>query len=163
MAHAAKNAGAKLIHFSAIGADVASSIPYARTKALAEKSVFEICPDATIIRPSLVFGPGDGFFNVREIPLKFLQQLTWPLITQRFSQLSRYLPFLPVFGGGKARFQPVFSGDIARAVEIISREDKVIRKKVAGKIIEAGGPDGELIGEYCRIVTQKDVYSFHIP
>lgn len=44
-----------------------------------------------------------------------------------------------------ARFQPVFSGDIARAVEIIAREDKSIRNRVAGKIIEAGGPDGELI------------------
>lgn len=65
VASASKTAGAKLIHFSAIGADKTSSIPYARTKGLAEESVFEICPDATIIRPSLVFGPGDGFFNVR--------------------------------------------------------------------------------------------------
>jgi uncharacterized protein YbjT (DUF2867 family) len=64
VARAAKAAGAKLIHVSAIGADAKSSIPYARTKALAEQSVLEICPDATIIRPSIVFGPGDGFFNV---------------------------------------------------------------------------------------------------
>lgn len=64
VAHAAKNAGARLIHFSAIGADEQSSIPYARTKALAERVVFEICPNATIIRPSLVFGPGDDFFTV---------------------------------------------------------------------------------------------------
>lgn len=49
-----------------------------------------------------------------------------------------------MFGGGKAKFQPVFSGDIARAVEIISRADEDIRKTVAGKIIEAGGPDSEL-------------------
>lgn len=64
VARAAKNTGAKLIHFSAIGADAKSSIPYVNTKAFAEKSVFEICPDATVIRPSLVFGPGDDFFNV---------------------------------------------------------------------------------------------------
>ena len=64
VASASKNAGAQLIHFSAIGADKTSSIPYTRTKGLAEESVFEIYPDATIIRPSLVFGPGDGFFNV---------------------------------------------------------------------------------------------------
>jgi len=57
--------------------------------------------------------------------------------------LSRFLPFLPVFGGGQALFQPVFVGDIARAVEIITRDDPAIRREVAGKIIEAGGPDGK--------------------
>jgi len=65
VARAARQAGAKLIHFSAIGADPNSHIPYARTKGLAEISVLEICPDATIIKPSLVFGPEDDFFNVR--------------------------------------------------------------------------------------------------
>jgi len=64
VARATKNVGAKLIHLSAIGADEKSSIPYARTKGLAEKSVFDICSDATIIRPSIVFGPGDDFFNL---------------------------------------------------------------------------------------------------
>lgn len=64
VARAAKQVGAKLVHFSAIGADPESHIPYARTKGLAEKSVLEICPNATIIRPSLVFGPEDDFFNV---------------------------------------------------------------------------------------------------
>lgn len=60
----AKDAGAKLIHFSAIGADIGSDIPYARTKALAEQAVFNVMPEATVIRPSLVFGPEDDFFNV---------------------------------------------------------------------------------------------------
>ncbi|KAF7981130.1 hypothetical protein HWV62_34867 [Athelia sp. TMB] len=139
VAHAAKDAGAKLIHFSAIGADANSSIPYARTKALAEKSVFEICPDATVIRPSLVFGPGDGFFNAScLIP----------------TGLSRYLPFLPVFGGGTSRFQPVYSGDIARAVEIIAKDDKDIRKTVAGKIVEAGGPDVFTYREMMELVLK---------
>ena len=64
VALAAKEAGAKLIHISAIGADRGSSVPYARTKALAEEAVLQDCPDATVIRPSLVFGPGDGFFKV---------------------------------------------------------------------------------------------------
>jgi uncharacterized protein YbjT (DUF2867 family) len=64
VARAAKEAGAKLVHVSAIGADVTSTIPYARTKALGERAVLEACPDATIVRPSLVFGPGDGFFAV---------------------------------------------------------------------------------------------------
>ena len=61
----ARNAGAKLVHFSAIGADPSSSIPYVRTKGLAEQSVLQICPEATIVRPSLIFGPEDDFFNVR--------------------------------------------------------------------------------------------------
>lgn len=64
VAYAAKEVGAKLVHFSAIGADPRSHLPYERTKGLAEKSVMEICPNATIIRPSLVFGPEDDFFNV---------------------------------------------------------------------------------------------------
>jgi uncharacterized protein YbjT (DUF2867 family) len=64
VAKATKNVGAKLIHISAIGADINSSIPYARTKALAEEAIFDICPDATVIRPSIIFGPGDSFFNV---------------------------------------------------------------------------------------------------
>jgi uncharacterized protein YbjT (DUF2867 family) len=67
VAKACRDTGAKLIHVSAIGADANSSIPYARTKGLAEISVLDICPEATIIRPSLVFGPGDGFFNVSSL------------------------------------------------------------------------------------------------
>ncbi|KXN88756.1 NADH dehydrogenase [ubiquinone] 1 alpha subcomplex subunit 9, mitochondrial [Leucoagaricus sp. SymC.cos] len=122
VARAARQVDAKLIHFSAIGADANSHIPYARTKGLAEKSVLEICPNATIIRPSLVFGPEDDFFN-------------------RFAKLARFLPFLPVYGGGKALFQPVYVGDLARAVEIIARMNPDIEKQVSGRITEAGGPD----------------------
>jgi uncharacterized protein YbjT (DUF2867 family) len=64
VALAAAAVGAKLVHISAIGADPSSKIPYARTKALGEEAVLSHCPNATIIRPSLIFGPGDGFFNV---------------------------------------------------------------------------------------------------
>lgn len=64
VAAAAKEAGARLVHFSAIGADAQSSLPYAKTKALGEQAAFRHCPDATAIRPSIVFGPGDGFFAV---------------------------------------------------------------------------------------------------
>jgi nucleoside-diphosphate-sugar epimerase len=71
VARAASRVNAKLVHFSAIGADPNSHIPYVRTKGLAEKSVMEICPGATIIRPSLVFGPEDDFFNV------CLSSLSW--------------------------------------------------------------------------------------
>ncbi|KNZ75025.1 NADH dehydrogenase [ubiquinone] 1 alpha subcomplex subunit 9, mitochondrial [Termitomyces sp. J132] len=95
---------------------------YAKTKGLAEHSILQICPDATIIRPSLVFGPEDDFFN-------------------KFSRLSKFLPFLPVFGGGTSRFQPVYVEDLARAVEIIARDDPDVRKLVQGCIMEAGGPE----------------------
>ncbi|KIY51276.1 NAD(P)-binding protein [Fistulina hepatica ATCC 64428] len=122
VAAAAREANAKVIHISAIGADADSHIPYVRTKALGEMAVLNICPTATIIRPSLVFGPEDDFFN-------------------RFARLSKVLPFIPVFGGGVSLFQPVYVGDIARAVEIISRTDPEIESKVSGKIFEAGGPE----------------------
>ena len=65
VAKCAKDAGARLIHFSAIGADPNSKIPYVKTKGLAEQSILALDPSATIIRPSLVFGPEDDFFNVR--------------------------------------------------------------------------------------------------
>ncbi|KAF8844108.1 NAD(P)-binding protein [Paxillus ammoniavirescens] len=128
VARTASKTGAKLIHFSAIGADVNSPIPYWRTKALGEEAVYRHCPDATVFRPSVVFGPGDGLF-------------------MRFSRLSKVLPFMPVFGGGTTRFQPVFVGDVARAVQAIV-EDEEIRKQVSGKVIEAGGPD---------ILTYKEI------
>ncbi|KAF5384882.1 hypothetical protein D9615_001314 [Tricholomella constricta] len=135
VATAAKYARAKLIHFSAIGADPQSTIPYARTKGLAETSILHICPDATIIRPSLVFGPDDDFFN-------------------RFSRLSKYLPCLPVFAGGKSRFQPVYVGDLARAVEILARGDPSVNSMAAGKIMEAGGPEIFTFKQLMELVLQ---------
>ncbi|KDR85435.1 hypothetical protein GALMADRAFT_234311 [Galerina marginata CBS 339.88] len=123
VAMGSRDAGAKLIHFSAIGANPESHIPYSRTKGLAEKSVLAIQPSATIIRPSLVFGPEDDFFN-------------------RFARLSKILPFLPVFGGGSTLLQPVYVGDLARLVVNLctSNSDVDIGKQLEGKIIEAGGP-----------------------
>lgn len=74
VAKAAQAVGAKLVHISAIGADPTSHIPYARTKGLGENAVFEACPTATVIRPSIIFGPGDGFFGVSlmNAPLYYL-------------------------------------------------------------------------------------------
>jgi uncharacterized protein YbjT (DUF2867 family) len=144
VAQAAKRAGSKLIHMSAIGANKSSSIPYARTKALGEEVAFSHCPDATVIRPSLVFGPGDGFFNVRD----FQDSLFYALLmrwrsTQRFAQISRFLPFLPVFGDGSTKFQPVYVEDLASLVEIVARGNVNVREEVDGRIIWAGGPEGE--------------------
>lgn len=117
VAEAARAAGAKLIHLSAIGADSGSNSDYARTKGLAEKAIREILPDATILRPSIVFGPEDQFFN-------------------KFADMARTAPFLPLVGGGKTAFQPVYVGDIAEGVASI-----VDGKAPAGRIYELGGPE----------------------
>ncbi|KAK2461570.1 hypothetical protein APHAL10511_006033 [Amanita phalloides] len=135
VARAANEVDAKLIHFSAIGADAKSDIPYMRTKGLAEQAVFQICPSATVIRPSLVFGPDDDLFN-------------------KFSRLSQFLPFLPVFDGGTSRFQPVFVKDIARAVEVLTRHDGSNKDVYGGKIIDAGGPEVFTFRELMNLVLR---------
>ncbi|KAE9400583.1 nucleoside-diphosphate-sugar epimerase [Gymnopus androsaceus JB14] len=141
VAKAAREAGARLVHVSAIGADQNSSIAYNRTKALGEEAVRNAFSGSTeknklvILRPSIVFGPEDDFFN-------------------RFSRLSKFLPFLPVFGGGKSRFQPVYVGDIARAIEIIARNDPAINAMVGGRTIECGGPDVFTYKEIMQLVLK---------
>lgn len=117
VAEAARAAGAKLVHISAIGADSGSNSDYARTKGLAEKAIREILPEAAIIRPSVVFGPEDDFFN-------------------KFGNMARIAPFLPLIGGGKTAFQPVYVGDVAEAVARI-----VDGTVPAGRIYELGGPE----------------------
>ncbi|HEY2758658.1 MAG TPA: complex I NDUFA9 subunit family protein, partial [Pseudolabrys sp.] len=92
VALAANLHGAGLVHVSAIGADENSRARYARTKAQAENLVLSAQPSATIMRPSIMFGPEDDFFN-------------------RFASLARMAPALPLIGGGATRFQPVFVGD----------------------------------------------------
>jgi nucleoside-diphosphate-sugar epimerase len=143
VALAAAAVGAKLVHISAIGADPHSKIPYTRTKALGEEAVLSYCPNATIVRPSLIFGPGDGLFNVR-INQRLEHVLTL-LCWQRFAQLSRYLPLLPVFGDGGTRFQPVYVGDVGQLVEILTRDNSDLTGNVGtdGRIIEAVGPESE--------------------
>lgn len=116
VAEAARAAGANLVHVSAIGADEQSNSDYARTKGLAEKAVRETVPGAVIFRPSIVFGPEDGFFN-------------------KFAELARWSPFLPLIGGGHTRFQPVYVGDVAEAVALA-----VDGKAEGGKTYELGGP-----------------------
>ena len=117
VAEAAKAAGAKLTHGSAIGADINSQSAYARTKALGEQAVLETVKDAAIFRPSIVFGPEDQFFN-------------------RFADMARYSPVLPLVGGGKTKFQPVFVGDVAEA--IARSVDGDVK---GGHVYELGGPN----------------------
>ncbi len=117
IAAAAKAAGvAEFVHVSAIGADAASPSIYARTKAMGEAGVRRHFPAAPILRPSIVFGPEDGFFN-------------------RFAAMAQLAPGLPLIGGGTTKFQPVFVGDVAEAIL------RVIGNPAArGKIVELGGP-----------------------
>ncbi len=116
VAEAARSVGAGLTHISALGADLNAESDYARTKALGEKAVLETSPDAVIFRPSINFGPEDSFFN-------------------RFADMARYSPVLPLIGGGQTKFQPVYVGDVAEAVAR-SVEGKI----KGGQIYELGGP-----------------------
>jgi len=116
VAEAARGVGARLTHVSALGADMQSVSAYARTKARGEKAVRDTVPDATIFRPSIIFGPEDRFFN-------------------RFAAMTRYSPALPLIGGGETRFQPVYVADVAEAVAL-----SVDGVAVAGSTYELGGP-----------------------
>ena len=117
VAEVAQAAGAKLTHVSAIGADAGSESVYGRTKALGEKAVTETVKDAVILRPSIVFGPEDQFFN-------------------RFANMARFSPVLPLIGGGTTRLQPVFVGDV---VEAVARS--VDGQVKGGQVYELGGPN----------------------
>lgn len=117
VAEAARAQGATLTHVSAIGADEDSSAAYARTKALGERAVTETMSDAVIFRPSIMFGPEDGFFN-------------------RFAAMARYSPVLPLLGGGETKLQAVYVADVAEAVAL-AVDGKVER----GRIYELGGPE----------------------
>jgi uncharacterized protein YbjT (DUF2867 family) len=118
IAAAAAAAGARqLVHVSALGADPASPSAYARSKAQGEAAVRAAFPSASIIRPSIIFGPDDGFFNL-------------------FARMALVSPFLPLIGGGRTRFQPVYSGDVVEAV--LRLLDAPARP--AGSLHELGGP-----------------------
>ncbi|HAH10840.1 MAG TPA: complex I NDUFA9 subunit family protein [Alphaproteobacteria bacterium] len=115
LARQAKLAGAtSFVQMSAIGADAASPSLYARTKAQGEALVQEAFPNALILRPSIIFGPEDGFFN-------------------RFASIATWSPILPLFGGGVNRMQPVYVGDVADAVM------NGLQQGAAG-VHELGGP-----------------------
>lgn len=132
LARLAASAGAKrFIHLSAIGADPASSSAYARSKAAGETAVRAAFPAATILRPSLVFGPEDEFFN-------------------RFAALARYAPALPLIGGGKTRFQPVYVGDVADAAMAA-----LDRPETNGRTYELGGPEVLSFRELMEMILRE--------
>ncbi|MGB5093223.1 MAG: complex I NDUFA9 subunit family protein [Parvibaculum sp.] len=114
--HAAELGVTTFVQMSAIGADAQSGSIYARSKAYGEAAVRKAMPEAVILRPSIVFGPEDDFFN-------------------RFADMARLSPFLPLIGGGKTKFQPVYVKDVAEAVA------RVIERGITGKTYELGGPE----------------------
>jgi uncharacterized protein YbjT (DUF2867 family) len=128
VAKAASAIGARMVHVSAIGADENSPSRYARTKAAGEKAVLAAAPTATILRPSVVFGPEDQFTN-------------------RFAALARISPFLPLIGGGVTRVQPAYVGDVATAVA-----DAVDGKTKPGGTYELGGPEVLTMREIMEVI-----------
>jgi uncharacterized protein YbjT (DUF2867 family) len=128
VAQAAGAVGARMVHVSAIGADETSASRYAQAKAAGETAVRAAIPSATIMRPSVVFGPEDQFSN-------------------RFAALARISPMLPLIGGGVTKLQPVYVGDVATAIA-----DAVDGNAKAGATYELGGPEVLTMREIMEII-----------
>ncbi|MFD0917609.1 complex I NDUFA9 subunit family protein [Pseudahrensia aquimaris] len=135
VAQAAKAEGAKMVQISAIGADDNSRADYARTKAAGERLVHEVLPDAIILRPSIIFGPEDDFFN-------------------RFAGMATMAPALPLIGGGSTMFQPVYVVDVAKAI-VKAAEGEL----EPGSIWELGGPEKltfrECLEQMLEVIERK--------
>jgi len=131
IARAAKAAGVgALVHISGIGADSASANPYIASKGRGEEAARAAFPEAVLLRPSVVFGPEDEFFN-------------------RFAALACFLPVLPLFGGGQTALQPVFVGDVALATA--RALDGAVEP---GRIYELGGPEIMTLREAAQLVLR---------
>ena len=130
---AAETGITRMVHISAIGADVGSNSAYARTKALGEQAVLKHMPDAVILRPSIIFGAEDQFFN-------------------RFARIAQLGPILPVVGA-ETLFQPVYVDDVARAAAL------AVQGKAAPGIYELGGPDVStfraLMGQMLEVIQRR--------
>ena len=135
----------RLVQVSAIGADANSKSAYARTKAEGEDRVRKAFPEAVILRPSIVFGPEDDFFN------RFAGLASAPI--------SNVFPMLPAIGGGHTKFQPVYAGDVADAIAAA-----VTRDDVAGETYELGGPKTYSFNEIYDLVLETiDRRRFKLP
>jgi len=132
---AARHGVKQLVHVSAIGADAGSASRYARSKAAGEAALHAAFPRAVILRPSIVFGPRDSFFN-------------------RFAGLAMMAPGLPLPGGGKMRMQPVYVGDVVEAVMVAlgyRAAPKTRGAAIEGGVFELGGPDVYSFRDLMRI------------
>ena len=121
----------KFVHVSAIGADTESKSAYGKAKGLAEQAVLAAIPTATILRPSIIFGPEDNFFN-------------------QFAAMARVAPALPLIGGGKTRFQPVYVDDVADAVVA-----SLARADAQGQTYELGGPEVKSFEAILRYIVKE--------
>ncbi|MBI1359796.1 MAG: NAD(P)H-binding protein [Alphaproteobacteria bacterium] len=127
----AAEAGVKrFVYMSSIGADAGSRSNYARTKAEAEQATLEAIPTATILRPSIIFGPEDGFFT-------------------RFAEMARLTPVLPMVGGA-TKFQPVYGGDVAEALA-----NALETPEAQGKTYELGGPRIYTMKDLLQYITRE--------
>ena len=127
-----------VVHVSAIGADTGSSSTYARSKGTGEAALQAAFPDAVILRPSIVFGPRDSFFN-------------------RFAGLAMLAPGLPLPGGGRMRMQPVYVGDVVEAVMValgVRGAPKARGKQIKGGVFELGGPDVYSFADLMRVTLR---------
>jgi uncharacterized protein YbjT (DUF2867 family) len=132
VARAAAAAGVgRLVHISGLGADPASASPYVRARGLGERLVKDAFPGATILRPSVMFGPEDAFLN-------------------RLAALARVLPVLPLFGRGATRLQPVYVGDVAEAVA-----RALATPAATGRVYELGGPRVYTYRALVRLVLEQ--------
>lgn len=131
VAEAAAKAGVtRLVHVSAIGADVDAAAKYARSKGEGEAAVRAAFPGATIVRPSIVFGPEDDFFN-------------------RFAQMATLAPVMPLVGG-ETKFQPVFVGDVAAVIA-----KAVASPAAVGVTYELGGPTVYTMREILELILTE--------
>ena len=132
IARAARDAGAqRFVQVSAMGVSDQSEARYAQTKAAGEAAVLDAFPEASILRPSVIFGPEDNFFN-------------------QFGQMAQMSPFLPLIGGGQTRFQPVYVGDVADAI-MACLDDPATK----GRVYELGGPQVYTFKEILQIVLRE--------
>lgn len=132
IAEAAAAAGVgRLVHISALGANPESRSDYALSKAAAEMAVREVKPDAVVIRPSIIFGAGDGFLN-------------------RFARMAQFAPVLPLIGGGQTKFQPVYVGDVAEAIARAT-----VLPEAAGRTFELGGPAVMTFKDVLKLILRE--------
>lgn len=135
LAKAAKAAGVeRFVHVSALGVDKSSRSAYARSKLNGERAVLSAMPSAVVLRPGVIFGPEDNFFN-------------------QFARMARTLPFLPLIGGGRTRFQPVYVMDVARAIVASLTEPAAF-----GKTYELAGPVVYTLRELLEFVLHHTDY-----
>ena len=128
---AAAKGVSRFVQVSALGADAGSPSKYARTKAMGEAAVRGLIPGATVLRPSIVFGPEDHFFN-------------------RFGAMAALAPALPLIGGGHTRYQPVFVGDVAAAVA-----NALVDPNAPGRLYELGGPGVYSFKDLMQLVLRE--------